>query len=318
MQESPAQFRLGITLAILAATGFAAKAIFVKLAYRHGVDAISLLTLRLGYTLPILGIVWLLRGGERGAPLTWRDRGWLILLGLLGYYLSSLFDFLGLQTVSASLERMILYLYPTLTVLFSALLTRTAISRRIWQALPLTYAGIALVMLPEFQAMQADLAGVLLIVASTVCYALYLTWSPAVITRVGAMRFTELALSVSALAMLLHFALTRPISGLAAQPLAVHGWSVLMALLSTVLPIYALAAAMRRIGAGRAAVVGSFGPLLTIMMSMGVLDEHFAPLQWSGVMLVFLGVWLVSRAPRPGVQPLVSPASQGGKASKAG
>ncbi len=297
MQEtSSAQFRLGIVLAILAATGFASKAIFVKLAYRHGVDAITLLTLRLGYTLPILGAVYLLRGASN-SPLSWRDRGWLVLLGLLGYYLSSLFDFLGLQTVSASLERMILYLYPTLTVLFSAMLTRVAISRRIWQALPLTYGGIALVMAPELLALQADLAGVLFIVASTVTYALYLTWSPAVIARVGAMRFTELALSVSALAMLCHFMLSRPASLLVSQDWAVHGYGLSMALLATVLPIYALASAMRRIGASRAAVVGSFGPLLTILMSMSVLDERFTLLQWCGVALVFAGVWQVSRRP---------------------
>jgi len=295
MNESPAsQFRIGIVLATLAATGFASKAIFVKLAYQHGVDAITLLTLRLGYTLPILWLVWFFRRSGGQGALNWRDRGWLILLGLLGYYLSSLFDFLGLQTVSASLERMILYLYPTLTVLFSACLTKVAINRRIWQALPLTYAGIALVLAPELAAVHGDFRGVLLIVASTVSYALYLTWSPVVIARVGPMRFTEMALTVSGVAMLVHFLLTRPPVLLVQQPWQVHVYGLVMALLATVLPIYALAGALRRIGSGRAAVVGSFGPLLTIFMSMGVLNEHFNMLQWAGVALVMLGVWRVS------------------------
>lgn len=294
MTESPRQFRIGIALAMLAAVGFASKAIFVKLAYRHGVDAITLLTLRLGYTLPILWLIWLFRR-EGGAALNWRDRGWLILLGLLGYYFSSLFDFLGLQTISASLERMVLYLYPTLTVLFSAWLTGTPIPRSIWQALPLTYAGIGLVMAPELTRLHGDLSGVLLVVASTVSYALYLTFSPSVIARVGAMRFTELALTVSGLAMMLHYLLTRPLDVLVVQPWPVHGYGLVMALVATVLPIYALAAALRRIGAGRAAVVGSLGPLLTIFMSMGVLDEHFNWLQWSGLVLVMVGVWRVSK-----------------------
>ena len=228
-------------------------------------------------------------------PLSRLDKGWLILLGLLGYYLSSLFDFLGLETVSASVERMILCLYPTMTVLLSAWLTHTPISRPTRNALLLSYSGMVLVLVPDLQSAQAQWQGVLFIIASTMTYAVYLTLSPPVIQRVGSMRFTELALSVSAGAMMLHFALTRPSSLLLSQPLPVWGYGVAMALFSTVLPLYALSAAMVRIGAGKSAIIGSLGPILTIIMSMQLLDEWLTPLQWCGVVLVLFGIWQVGK-----------------------
>ena len=287
-------YHLGLLLAVLAACGFAAKAIFAKMAYRYGVDGVTLVTLRLLLVLPLLLLFRLLQTRARES-LSWHDRGWLVLLGLLGYYLSSLFDFLGLETVSASVERMILCLYPTMTVLLSACLTRTPISRPTRNALLLSYGGMALVLLPDLQTVHAPWQGVLFIVASTLTYAVYLTLSPPVIQRVGSMRFTELALSISAGAMFIHFALTRSPGLLLAQPLPVWGYGLAMALFSTVLPLYALSAAMVRIGAGKSAIIGSLGPILTIIMSMQLLDEWLSPVQWGGVVLVLFGIWQVGK-----------------------
>lgn len=287
-------YHLGLLFAILAACGFAAKAIFAKMAYRYGVDGVTLVTMRLLLVIPLL-LFFRLFQRRVTQPLSRLDKGWLILLGLLGYYLSSLFDFLGLETVSASVERMILCLYPTMTVLLSAWLTHTPISRPTRNALLLSYSGMVLVLVPDLQSAQAQWQGVLFIIASTMTYAVYLTLSPPVIQRVGSMRFTELALSVSAGAMLLHFALTRPSSLLLSQPLPVWGYGVAMALFSTVLPLYALSAAMVRIGAGKSAIIGSLGPILTIIMSMQLLDEWLTPLQWCGVVLVLFGIWQVGK-----------------------
>ena len=287
-------YHLGLLFAILAACGFAAKAIFAKMAYRYGVDGVTLVTMRLLLVIPLL-LFFRLFQRRVTQPLSRQDKGWLILLGLLGYYLSSLFDFLGLETVSASVERMILCLYPTMTVLLSAWLTHTPISRPTRNALLLSYSGMVLVLVPDLQSAQAQWQGVLFILASTMTYAVYLTLSPPVIQRVGSMRFTELALSVSAGAMLLHFSLTRPSSQLLSQPLPVWGYGVAMALFSTVLPLYALSAAMVRIGAGKSAIIGSLGPILTIIMSMQLLDEWLTPLQWCGVVLVLFGIWQVSK-----------------------
>lgn len=287
-------YHLGLLFAILAACGFAAKAIFAKMAYRYGVDGVTLVTMRLLLVIPLL-LFFRLFQRRVTQPLSRHDKGWLILLGLLGYYLSSLFDFLGLETVSASVERMILCLYPTMTVLLSAWLTHTPISRPTRNALLLSYSGMVLVLVPDLQSAQAQWQGVLFILASTMTYAVYLTLSPPVIQRVGSMRFTELALSVSAGAMLLHFSLTRPSSQLLSQPLPVWGYGVAMALFSTVLPLYALSAAMVRIGAGKSAIIGSLGPILTIIMSMQLLDEWLTPLQWCGVVLVLFGIWQVGK-----------------------
>ncbi len=290
----PAALRTATVLALLSATGFAAKAVFVKLAYRHGVDAVTLLALRLAGVLLIVGLVRSWRRASE-SPLAWRDWGAVLGLGLLGYYLASIFDFTGLMTVSASIERLVLYLYPTLTVLLSAWCFGHAITGRMKAALLLTYVGIALVVGVDLAQARVDVAGLAWIVASTVAFAFYLTFSPPVIARVGALRFTELALAVAAIAMLLHFVATRPLAALV-QPWPVYGWAAVMALVSTVLPVYLMNMAVQRIGAGRAAVIGSVGPVLTIVMSMGVLGEVLTPLQWLGALVVLAGVALVGRS----------------------
>ena len=136
--------QFGLLCAVLAAVGFSGKAILVKLAYRYGVDAETLLALRMAFSLPFfLGMAWI-GVGRAASPLTPRDWGWLCRLGLLGYYLASYLDFLGLRYISAGLERLILFVYPTLVVLLAALWLGQPLTRRMLGALALCYAGIAL------------------------------------------------------------------------------------------------------------------------------------------------------------------------------
>ncbi|WP_273431750.1 DMT family transporter [Chitinibacter tainanensis] len=291
MSLRPAQ--VGFILALLASTGFAAKAIFAKLAYRYGVDAVTMVTIRMLLSVVLLVGIRLWRT-ETGAPLTIPQKLWLIALGVVGYYLSSLLDFIGLQTVSASLERLILCLYPTLTVLISAALQRSRIPGRIWLVMLVTYLGIVLVLGPDLYHARADWFGVLCVALSATTFALYMSFSPRVIQAVGSMRFTELALGVSCLAIVAHFALTRPWSDLQ-QPAPVWGYGLLMALFSTVLPIYATSAAMQRIGGAKTALIGSFGPVLTIIFGLGILGEVLTPLQWLGAAVVLFGVSLVNK-----------------------
>ena len=203
MPNSAQSIRIGVFLAAFAATGFAMKGVFIKLAYPYGVDAVTLVMLRLIFAIALLWLVrlWRLHANTDApeTPIAPLDKVKLFGLGLLGYYLASVLDFIGLETVSASLERLILCLYPTFTVLLISWFSGQPIPPKIKRALPLTYLGMVLVLAPELMNAHADWVGIGFVVASTLAFSLYMAWSPAVIERVGSMRFTELALTVSGL-----------------------------------------------------------------------------------------------------------------------
>ncbi len=298
MPNSAQSIRIGVFLAVFAATGFAMKGVFIKLVYPYGVDAVTLVMLRLMFAIALLWMVrlWRLHASSDApeTPIAPLDKAKLFGLGLLGYYLSSVLDFIGLETVSASLERLILCLYPTFTVLLVSWFSGKPIPPKIKRALPLTYLGMVLVLAPELMNAHADWVGIGFVVASTLAFSLYMAWSPAVIERVGSMRFTELALTVSGLGILVHWLISHPLSSVV-QPWPVWAYALTIAIFSTVLPVYAMTNAMKRIGAGRTAVIGSFGPVLSIVMSMGILNERLSAVQWLGAAIVLSGVWMVSK-----------------------
>lgn len=289
--------RLGIALAVLAALGFSLKAIFVKLAYAAApVDPVTLLSLRMVFSLPVF--LWVGFRASRAAPaLTRRDWAQLVALGLLGYYASSMLDFIGLQYISAGLERLILFTYPTLTVLIGVLFMGCALEKRQIGALVLSYAGIGLAFAHDLQVAD-DISAVLLgagfVFASALTYAFYSAGAEPVIHRLGSTRFAALAMLVSTAATQLHFFVTQPLSALV-QPLPVYGYGVAMALFSTVLPIFWQSAAIRRIGSARSVLIGTLGPVLTIFFGWALLDEAISLAQIAGAGLVLAGVLLVSR-----------------------
>ena len=291
--------RLGITFAILAALGFSIKAIFIKLAYAIPqavpVDAVTLLSLRMAFSLP--AFVWVGFQSSRSAPaLSRRDWAALAVLGMLGYYGASIFDFLGLKYISAGLERLILFTYPTLTVLIGVLFMGKVLRRREIGALVLSYAGIGLAFIHDikfFGATGAVLTGGLFVFASSLTYSLYLSGSGPMIQRLGSARFTALAMIVSTLATFIHFFASQPITALI-QPLPVYVYGVAMALVSTVLPVFMLSAAIRRIGASKTVLIGTLGPVLTIFFGWWLLGEPLSFAQMTGTGLVLAGVLLVS------------------------
>jgi drug/metabolite transporter (DMT)-like permease len=285
----------GAGLALLAAFGFSLKAIFIKLAYPYGVDAITLLALRMLFALPLFLWVGLARQ-RAGAALSGGDWGRLVVLGCLGYYGASLLDFWGLQYISAGLERLILFTYPTLTILIGVLFQGKPFSWREGAALALCYTGIGFAFVHDLGLADArDVwIGGSLVFASSVAYAIYLAGSAPMIARLGALRFSALAMLVSTAATLIHFAAVQPWSAFI-QPLPVYGWSLAMAALATVVPVFALAAAIRQLGAGRTSLYGMVGPLLTIGFGWWLLDEAISPAQLAGAALVVLGIVLVSR-----------------------
>ena len=295
MTAEDSNYRLGLWLALLAAAGFSGKAIFVKLSYGvASVDAVTLLALRLVYSLPVF--IWV-AFRRKGPTLSAPDRLMLCVLGLLGFYGASILDFLGLQYISAGLERLILFTYPTLTVLIGVLFLGKGMSRREVGALILSYVGIGLAFVHDLQVAgdtDAVILGGALVFGSSLSYAFYLAGSAPAIKRLGAMRFSALAAIVSTGAALLHQAVSQPFSAYL-QPLPVHVYALGMALLSTVMPVFAQSAAIARIGPSRAVLIGTIGPILTIFLSWLVLDESISMSQMVGTALVMAGVLLVTR-----------------------
>ncbi|MGE5472033.1 MAG: DMT family transporter [Bacteroidota bacterium] len=291
-QDTPA---CGAALALLAALGFSLKAIFVKLAYPYGVDAITLLALRMGFALPVF--VWVGLVEQRaGASLSHGDWGRLFLLGCFGYYGASILDFWGLQYISAGLERLILFTYPTLTILIGVFFQGKAFTRREAVALALCYSGIGFAFVHDLGLGEGRdvLIGGALIFGSSISYAVYLSGSGAMIARIGAMRFAALATLISSAVTLLHFAASHPLAAFI-QPLPVYGWGLAMALFATVIPVFAQSAAIRRLGPGRSSLFSMIGPLLTIGFGWWLLNEQISLAQMLGAALVVLGILIVSR-----------------------
>ena len=292
--------RLGVTLAILAALGFSFKAIFAKLAYAVPqavpVDSVTLLSLRMMFALPFF--LWIGFHSSRSAPpLSRRDGLMLIVLGLLGYYGASILDFIGLRTISAGLERLILFTYPTLTILIGVLFMGKRLSRREVGSLALSYAGIGLAFSHDVEFAgdpHAVLIGASFVFASSLSYAFYLSGSAPMIQRLGSARFTALAMLVSTLGTQVHFLATQPLLALV-QPLPIYAYGLGMAIFSTVLPVFWQSAAIRRIGSAHAVMIGTLGPVLTIFLGGWLLEEPLSLTQMAGVGLVLAGVWQVSR-----------------------
>ena len=291
----------GFVFALLAALGFSLKAIFVKLAYPHGVDAVTLLALRMLLSLPVfLAVAWWVSRGAHVPRLERRDWVQIAVLGCLGYYGASILDFLGLLYISAGLERLILFIYPTLIILVGVLFQGKKVSRAQIGALTLCYVGIGLAFVHDLRLSNpADVfKGSLLVFGSAICFAIYMAGSAPVIQRLGSLRFTALAMLVSTAATMLHFALMPGLawSRLITQPAPVYGWALAMALIATVLPVFAQSAAIKLLGASITAIFAMIGPILTIAMGAWLLQEPVSALQLSGAGLVILGIALITRA----------------------
>ena len=288
-------FAAGLALAIGGSILFSGKAVVIKLAYRYGVDATTLIALRMGFSLPffVAALFWSSRGAQ---PFSRADHARLIVIGLLGYYAASYLDFLGLQYVTAALERLILYLSPTLVVILSALFLRQRFGRYEWSALALCYGGILLVFWHDVSLAGGQvLLGAALVFASAVCYAIYLIVSGELVRRLGAIRLTAYAMCVSTFAVVAQFAVLIPVSALR-QPQGVYWLSLLNAVLCTVLPVFAMMLAVERIGASRASMASMIGPVSTIALAYLFLDERITVWQLAGTALVLIGIYVLTHA----------------------
>jgi drug/metabolite transporter (DMT)-like permease len=297
------QVIIGCLLVLLAAFGFSAKSILVKLAYGldHQLDAITLMLLRMAISLPFFLVValWSAHQSNRAAnaPLmNKQDKLMLIGLGIMGYYLSSWLDFEGLAYISAGLERLILFLYPTFVVLLTAVLKRRAINRHQGLALLLSYAGMILVFVDNLmQSTSKNLVlGSLLVACSALSFAIFMIGSGVVISRIGSMRFTAYSMTVACVFTGLHFLVLHGVHPLH-LPIGVYGLAAIMAIFSTVLPAFLMNAGIQRIGAGSASIISSVGPIATLALAFFLLDEALTRWQLAGTFLILIGVYVVSR-----------------------
>lgn len=281
-----------LLLAVLGAIGFSGKAIIVKLAYRHGVDAVTLLMWRMLLALPFfLALAWW--AGREKPALTRRDWRDIAVLGFTGYYLASYLDFAGLAYISASLERLILYLNPTLVLLISVLCFHHRLQARQVVAMAVSYAGVVAVFAHELRFEGVGTAiGAALVFGSAVSYAVYLALSGKVVQRLGALRLTGLASSVACGLCIGQFALLRPLSA-AWVPEPVLWLSLLNATACTVAPVLMVMLAIARIGAPLSAQVGMVGPMSTLLMGVAILGEPMNAWIVVGTLLVLGGVFLV-------------------------
>ena len=282
-------------MALVGTLAFSGKAIIVKLAYRYGVDAVTLIMYRMLFALPVFaGMAWWASRGR--APLARKD--WLAigLLGFSGYYLASFLDFLGLAYISASLERLILYLNPTIVMLLGLVLFKRRTTRKQLLGMAISYCGVVLVFGHEITLEGKDaVLGAALVFASAVSYALYLVYSGEMVKRIGSLRLVGLASTVACLCCLLQFALLRPLSAAVVVPQVI--WlSLLNASVCTVLPVLLIMLAIERVGAAMTAQVGLVGAMSTILMGVVILGEPFTAWVAAGTVLVLVGIYVFSQS----------------------
>jgi drug/metabolite transporter (DMT)-like permease len=301
-RTSTAHNMIGVLLAVVAAVAFSLRAIFVKLAYEDMSDPVTLLALRMIFSLPFFVVAAALHSRssvrQRLPAITSRDALLLAALGFVGYYLASFLDMIGLQFVAAGVGRLLLFIYPTIVAVISAVVLGKPISRREWGALVITYIGVALVLSGQFDKTGENFwLGASLVMLSAVSFSIYLVGSGEVVLRVGTIRFTAYATAAASFYCILQFLALRPLSALV-LPLRVYLLALAMALFSTVMPIFMTAEALRRIGASRVAMIGALGPVVTVISGYLGLDEKTSLLQTAGGFLVVLGVLVVAARAR--------------------
>jgi drug/metabolite transporter (DMT)-like permease len=300
MLNKQRQHIIGCLLVLLGAFGFSAKAILVKLAYASDaqLDAITLMALRMLFSLPLYLLAAFWNGKKSSAPPLHKNQ-WAVvfILGLMGYYLASYMDFTALQTISAGLERLILFSYPTFVVLFSAILYRRKLTITMIIALGLSYIGILLVFIEQVSLVSSNiLLGSTLVLGSSIVFACFTMGSGVMVHRIGSVRFTAYTMSVACIATLIHFSfhhdLIKTVNSISAE---IYILSLMMAVFSTVLPSFLMNTGIKKVGASSASILSSIGPILTLVLANRILHETMTSTQFLGTFFVLAGGLVVGR-----------------------
>lgn len=299
MSSARRTFWIGFILAGLGSILFSAKAIVAKLTYMHGVDALTVIGFRMLLALPafLTIAVWQAYKAYQGkqVALSTKQRWQVVVLGFIGYYLASLLDFLGLQYITAGLERLILFLAPTFVLLFSALFLKKLILPKQWVALAISYLGVSLVFVQDLS-LEGDhvLLGAGLVLGSALSYSFYLIGSGELLKQIGSTRLVAYAMVTSAIYTLIHFFIVEGWAGLD-QPKEVYGLSLIHATLNTVFPTFMIMWAVERVGAPMTAQLGLIGPVSILFLAYWFLDEPITLMQIGGTVLVLTGAMVLSR-----------------------
>ena len=292
----PAAKWAGISITFFGALLFSTKAVLVKLAFRDiKIEVISLLALRMLFSMPFFLLAAWWSSGEQNEQLNWRDWLTIFFLGMMGYYVSSWFDFKGLQYISAGLERLILFLFPSFTALINFFIFKQVLNKRQRWALLLTYLGIAIAYYGEFHldaANQNFFLGSFLVLICSITYAIYMAGTGRVVKKVGVTRFTAYAMLSATLGIFLHFSYTHTVSDVQIKG-KMWLYGILLAIFATVLPSFLISAGMKKIGSNNVAIVSSIGPVSTIFQAYIFLGEQLHTGQILGTLLVIAGVLLI-------------------------
>ena len=285
----------GVLLAVIGVVLFSAKAIMVKLAYGYKIDAVSLLMLRMLFSLPVYLVIAILVKPEKQGAIQKSDYLWLVFFGFIGYYLASYFDFEGLNYIKAGLERIVLFVYPTLVLLISRLFLKTKISKIQILAILLTYLGVVIAFSGELDLSSENLyLGIGFIFLSALTYAMYLVGSGWLIPKFGVLCFTAYAMIVSTVCVMVHYALTCEFN-LLDYPREVYFLGIAMAILSTIIPSFMVSKSIALIGSSDFSIIASIGPISTILLAYIFLAEQLSIHQVFGTLIVIAGILLVSR-----------------------
>lgn len=298
--QPTAQYAKGIICILIGTCCFAAKGILIKLAYRYGITASPLLMLRMLFALPFYAVIAIWIQTQTHTALNKAEIAKIIGLGLLSYYVSSLFDFMGLQYISAGLERLILYVYPTLVLLILAFVKHKKISPIEKLALAIAYAGMLLVFVHDIKfngSWQLTALGGGLVLISTISFAIFIVLAGDMIPKIGSMRFTAYGMLSACVGVIIHNLIAQGADSIH-QPTQVYGLAFALAVFCTVIPSFLMNEGIRIIGSGRAAILGVFGPVVTLFLGALVLDEALSFIQLLGAALVIGGVILTSRKPK--------------------
>jgi drug/metabolite transporter (DMT)-like permease len=285
----------GIFLGILGVVLFSSKAVMVKLAYKYNVDAITILLLRMLFSFPFyLVIAYIYRNEHQGVKIRKKEYGYLIFFGLVGYYLASYFDFVGLTYIKASLERIILFIYPTIVILLNRIFLKLPITKIQSLAIFLSYLGIVIAFSDEVDISGNDVfTGGFFILLSAITYASYLVGSGWLIPKFGVVQFTAYAMLVSCASVFIHYSFINT-TDLFNLPWQVYGLGFLIAVFATVIPSFLVSASIKMINSSNFAIVAGIGPISTIILAGIFLNENLTLLQFFGALLVIIGIIISS------------------------